>query len=503
MNAFASFKRGSPLSQGDAAVIDVGLMQLCGRYLAVPAASVREVVPLPERLHPDFSESGACAGTIVVRGRAIPVLDIAERLGFPLRAERTGVVLILLHEQRLVGLIMDMVSGIGRVTPDQVQRFHIAGHPRAPLITSCFTHGDTLVGLIDPAAVFALPGVAVADETGSDQRKGVRRQSSAVLVSVADANIAIDASHVVATVPSVQLKASVVPTSKWVGVVQYLDREVPVVDDLSLFGLSGRAAIGTGGGVILLKFDDHNMLGLKIDRVRRILPLGEQAVLPLSKTLRERLTLFAGTVMDEEGQQNLLVDHDKLRGCETLRMISALGLSPRKAESATVVKGLIPHSGTNQSFVVFRTGKGYRAALLASVRQIIPFPSNTTTIRSNGSALQGIASYNGAPLPLLDLTGAEAGFVSDRESCMVLVVEQAGAYNGLVVEKIETITRSVAQRSSDLLTEKQSFIHVRINNELKAVTIDDLDQAIERLTLFGDTSLTLPALPHLNCSRRR
>ncbi|MET1755989.1 chemotaxis protein CheW [Novosphingobium sp. RD2P27] len=484
MNAPAALEGSATQSREVPPRIDVGLMRLCGRDLAVPAASVREVVPLPNRLHPAFSESGSCAGTIVVRGRAIPVLDIAERLGLPPREEGGGVVLILRHDQALIGLIMDMVSGLARITEGQIQPLHAVNQARAPIVASSFTHDDTLVGLIDPAAVFAVPGIATAQETSLDKDKGASGQrSSVVLVTLADANIALDSGLVVATVPGVQLKPSVAPASKWIGVVQYLEREVPVVDDLSLFGLSGRAAEGSGGAVVLLKFDDQHILGLKIDSVRRILALHENAIQPLPPALREQLTLFAGAVIDREGQQNLMLDHQALHGCEALRMICALNRSTAQIKSeSTLATGTMAQADAIQPFVVFRTGKGYRAAPLASVKQIIPYPSTVTGIRRAGSALQGIASYNGSPLPLLDLESGSLDHASGHTTRMVLVVEQEGAYNGLVVEKLETIARATAQRRPGG-SAADCFIQTRVDNKARAVKVCDLTEEVLRSSI--------------------
>ena len=463
--------------------LEVGLMRLCGRDLAIPAANVREVVPLPEPLHPDFSGTGACAGSILIRGRAIPVLDIAQRLGFPPRPAGKGVVLILRHENALVGLIMDLVSGLARVTGDRVQPFSITGCEQRPVIHSSFPLGDTIVGLIDPAAMFALPGVAYTWEgrPAHAHRSGGPR-SALVLVSIAGANIALDAALVVATVPSIQLKPSVAPNSKWTGMVRYLGREVPVVDDLTLFGLSGRAAEGTGGAVIVLQYDDRRMLGVKIDRVRRILSLDESAIQPLPSALGEQLSLFKGAVVDHEGLENLLLDGDALRRCEALRMIAAL---TRETGEPVPAHGLAtrqpPQSGEFQSFVVFRTGSKRRAAALASVKQIIPFPQTFTAVRRPGSALQGIASFGGAPLPLIDLGIPPAGSSSEPGDRKVLVVETAGAFYGLVVDRLETIARAVSQRLPGPASNRQ-FIHARVNDRAVAVTLSDLAEEAERLT---------------------
>lgn len=473
MNALAitTAERVSDAPATPAGLLEVGLMQLCGRDLAVPAASVREVVPMPERLHPSFSAAAASLGSVVIRGRVIPVLDIAERLGFA-RTGEAAVILILRHEGALVGLIMDMVSGLAKVPTTLVQPFTVARSGVDELVSSSFPHEDRLVGLIDPAAVFALPGVPLAREVaphGGSARLAMR--NSVVLISVANANLALDASVVVATVPSTHVRPSPVPGSKWVGIVEYVGQEVPVVDDLELFGLSGRAADSTSSAVVILRCGGKNMLGLKIDRIRRILPVDSTSVLPLSQTLSGKLSLFAGAVVDHEGRQNLLLDRDALVRCEPLAMIGALSRAP-----TSVGPPLVPgarDAGERQPFLVFRAGDKRRASPLAAVKQVIPLSQGCTGVRRPGSALQGIDSYNGAPLPLLDLSDGNCDPCIRPSNRVVLVIEAEGRYQGLIVDKLETVARSIAKPLPGP-SSKGHFIEARVGERTEAVILCDL-----------------------------
>tara|TARA_B100000678_G_scaffold286946_1_gene292604 strand:+ start:1603 stop:3093 length:1491 start_codon:yes stop_codon:yes gene_type:complete len=468
----------------DNAAIDVGLMRLCGRDLAVPAANIREVVPLPKTLHPDFSAHGECAGAIVIRGRMIPVLDIAARLGFPARDGQSGVVVILRDDDALIGLIMDMVSGLARIPSSRIQPLRMAGPTSDPVIESSFPHRELLVGLINPKAVFAIPGLPHAVEVSRDTgQQGDRDLRSVVLVSAADTNLAIDATIVVATLPGVQLRPSVAPASDWKGVVSYLGVEVPVIDDLALFDLTGTAAQGPVGAIVILKLDEKRMVGLKIDRVRSILPIDANSVQPLSGALGDRLTLFAGAVRDREGLQSLLFDSDALRSDERLRMLGALCRKVQTEDkSASVLAKTDQASGAQQPYVIFRMGERRYAASLASVKQIIPLPEQRGGARPQGSALQGVATYNGAPLPLLGRLPDDMRSTGERP--MVLIVEKAGSFSGLVVDKLENIVRASPRRRPGP-TARGDFIQARMGTDTKAVPVCNLLEEADRLAVEG------------------
>lgn len=482
MNALAALSASDAtamLDDAEPALLDVGLMRLCGRELAVPAANVREVVPLPPRLQPSFSGGGASAGSIVIRGRVVPVLDVAALLGFEPRESAEGVVLILRHDAALIGIIMDSVSGLARIAQDMIQPFAVSGAEDRRIVSSSFPHEGELVGLLDPAAVLALPGVPHArEQCGAAEAAGLGSRSAVVLVAVAGANLALDAHLVVATVPNALLRPSPAPSSKWIGVVPYLGQEVPVVDDLALFGLSGRAHGASTGAVIILRLGDTQLLGLSIDRVQRILPISDRAVRPLPGALAERLTLFRGAVVDHEGRQNLLLDGDALKRSDTIRMIGAL--SRAKAPPARSALAGAATGEERQPFLVFVAGERRRAAALSSVKQIIPFPQARTGLNRSGSALQGIASYNGAPLPLLDLGGGDSP--EHRPDAVVLVVEQDGRFNGLVVDKLETVARSALHRRPGNAGNAPSFfIDATVGEKPQAVTLCDLAQEAVRL----------------------
>ena len=482
MNALSVLKaeRVGDELQPRAAPLEVGLMRLCGRDLAVPAASVREVVPMPEQLHPSFSATATSAGSVVIRGRVIPVLDIAKNLGFPQREPGPAVILILRQDGALVGLIMDMVSGLARVPSDHVQPFTVIGVENGGLVSSSFPHENRLVGLIDPTAVFALPGVPVAREIkprGGDASFTIR--SAVVLISIAEANLALDASSVVATVPNAHLSPSPMPGTKWCGVVEYLGQEVPVVDDLELFGLSGRAADSPSGAVIILRFDEKRMLGLKIDRVRRILPISDSSVRPLPQALGERLPLFAGAVVDHESRQNLLLDREALTQSETLAMIGALSREKNVARSGVAATSPGRDPGELQSYLVFRAGRMRRAAPLVTVKQIIPLPQDCTNVRRPGSALRGIDSYNNAPLPLLDLSDRNPDPSVNQTDRVVLVVEREGRFQGLVVDRLETIARSVVKPLTGP-SSTSHFIEARVGERTESVIVCDLIQEADQ-----------------------
>ena len=87
----------------------------------VDIMSVREIrgwspaTPLPQT--PDYMK-----GVINLRGAVLPIMDLAARLGLPatVPSERSVIIVVQVVD-RLVGLLVDAVSDILSISPDQIQ----------------------------------------------------------------------------------------------------------------------------------------------------------------------------------------------------------------------------------------------------------------------------------------------------------------------------------------------------------------------------------------------
>lgn len=88
---------------------------------ALDIMSVREIrswskaTPLPHS--PAFMK-----GVINLRGTVLPVMDLAERLSLPAPAQSSrSVIIVVHHEDNVTGLLVDAVSDIVTLTPDDLQ----------------------------------------------------------------------------------------------------------------------------------------------------------------------------------------------------------------------------------------------------------------------------------------------------------------------------------------------------------------------------------------------
>ncbi len=127
---------------------------------ALPIRQVHEIIRYTEP-RSVAAESGWVRGVISLRGKIVPVYDLAARLGLP--AERTGegakIVIVESATDMLAGVVVDDVEEVLTVDDSQLDAVPAAGSPSIEAIAKI---DDRLVILLDPEGIFAGADLAAA-----------------------------------------------------------------------------------------------------------------------------------------------------------------------------------------------------------------------------------------------------------------------------------------------------------------------------------------------------
>jgi purine-binding chemotaxis protein CheW len=127
---------------------------------ALPIRQVHEIIRYTEP-RSVAAESGWVRGVISLRGKIVPVYDLAARLG--LQAERTGegakIVIVESATDMLAGVVVDDVEEVLTVDDSQLDAVPAAGSPSIEAIAKI---DDRLVILLDPEGIFAGEDLAAA-----------------------------------------------------------------------------------------------------------------------------------------------------------------------------------------------------------------------------------------------------------------------------------------------------------------------------------------------------
>jgi purine-binding chemotaxis protein CheW len=126
---------------------------------ALPIRQVHEIIRYTEP-RSVAAESGWVRGVISLRGKIVPVYDLAARLGLQTEAPREGGKIVIVETATdMAGVVVDEVEEVLTVDEAQLDAVPAAGSPSIEAIAKI---DDRLVILLDPEGIFAGADLAAA-----------------------------------------------------------------------------------------------------------------------------------------------------------------------------------------------------------------------------------------------------------------------------------------------------------------------------------------------------
>ena len=128
------------------------VFSLAGEEYALPIESVSEIIrhAVPRTV---ASDTPGVRGVIGLRGKIVPIVDLADRLGLPAGAESAdGKVIILDAAGGQLGVVVDEVDEVLTVPAEQLEAVPAAGSA----VEAIAKLGERLVMLLDASAFAAV-----------------------------------------------------------------------------------------------------------------------------------------------------------------------------------------------------------------------------------------------------------------------------------------------------------------------------------------------------------
>jgi purine-binding chemotaxis protein CheW len=290
--------------------------------------------------------------------------------------------------------------------------------------------------------VLALPGVpTVTDVTRAPTavREGgpsAGRRTLTVL-RCGEYRLAIDASHVHTTIPTPDLRTSVLTSRMCPGTVVFDDREVPVVDPLVLLGLGELPRADTGAGLVLDLGSGYVVLALS--ELLELVHVGPEEVLDTPSFALPRPDLLAGMVQVAGFGDCLVLDGAMLLTDPQLSGFAAVNTateSLRSGDESTVAAAAAAASGA-PAYLTYSIGLDL-ATPLEQISEILPFPDTLT--RTSVPGMLGLLTHRRAVVPVLclaSLIGLDSRPVTPA-TCLLLV-DVDGASVAFAVDALRSI----------------------------------------------------------------
>lgn len=423
-----------------------GSFFLGGQEFALDAACIREVVALPARLT-RLPLSPACLeGIFMLRGCAIPVLNLARI--FDPDAPQAGCgqrVAIIEHEEVLVGLVFDATGEVLRVPSEQ--RHGLAQAGRAGVIAGALAlaQGARLVQVLDPGALVRIDNVsqarvqaAVRDaERTRFLRRVQGRKALAFRAGGLDFALALDAVQEIIRVP--ELRSSVMLGKLCKGWFDLRGQAVGVVDLGALLQCTSGAADPDGRRILVVRLED-GLLGLLVDTVDDIRPYFDNDVLPIPMLGTRRAAMFRGCLPNPEQGDLLFLAHQHIFSETELAEICA---GHRRLYQHVLNGGLqVAHKVRRQVYLAFSLDSRW-VADIGQVREIVALPDTFTRPPGLPDCVQGMMHLRQQMICLVDLRRLygmpdqpEDATAAERR---VLVLEHEGERYGVIVDRVDSI----------------------------------------------------------------
>lgn len=123
---------------------------LGGEQYALPINRVREIIRYTEPRSVPSAEYGV-RGVLSLRGRIVPVYDLAERLGLPAKHREDNKIVIVETGSDVAGVIVDAVEEVLTVDRERVEAVPGADTTTIESITEI---DGRVVVLLNPSAIF-------------------------------------------------------------------------------------------------------------------------------------------------------------------------------------------------------------------------------------------------------------------------------------------------------------------------------------------------------------
>ena len=243
------------------------------RY-AVPAEAVAEVAEIGPVTHHVLSGRGDGPGLTFVRGRWVPVIELAGIVpeAEPLGSDVEGSVLLLLGGQRRwLGLRVQELGGIVEAEKNRAG----LGRDSDTLLE---LNGE-LVRYVDPAVLLDSRADLLGDKGGSmEENQAASSSLQVVAFRVCDDEFAIDVMNVFEVLKATEVRTVPRAPDFVEGVLGVRDSVIPVIDMRKRFSLPER---GSGDrGRLLVVATAESRVALVVDDVPGVVELPQDAVSP-------------------------------------------------------------------------------------------------------------------------------------------------------------------------------------------------------------------------------
>ncbi|MCA2011081.1 chemotaxis protein CheW [Cereibacter sphaeroides] len=427
----------------------IALVELGALTIGIDVGDLREVMLAPAVFDPLPTTAPGVIGSATLRGRVIPVVDLAPLLGFPAlhRSDdrsAPGVVVIVGAGEEAYGILADDARQIVPRAQCQPQGMVRRGEALTDrLLPTILLIDQRSIGVLDATV---LPGLGIPMARGGRVRRQRRDSADQFLIfQLGTRRFGLPLGVIAATLPEIDIDPSVLRSGPSEGGVTHLGTERALVNLAVLLGFGATNSGGVKGRAssILMSYGERGSLALRADRVCDIRSFSADEIAPMPSLLSGRPDMFRGLNVDPEAGETFLLDGEKLHADPVLGTLSEL--AHPVIEAGSDPRG-VGHDGPTEQSTGHKKGRrtvallveaGLKGAfVLEDVREIVERPALSGD--DGGDTYLGtMALRDGGLIPVFALAPLFGHPQSPRQpGAAVVVVQRDGERVGLAIDAV-------------------------------------------------------------------
>lgn len=441
-----------------AAKLGFGGFRMGGMNLGLPMQTLREVIPCGKLTKLPCS-ADCVIGGIDLRGIMVPVIDLRIVLGMTAATLPFPSVIIMVHENKLMGLLIEAVTGVFTADEHDIIHATFATAEQAVFYGSIRRNDDgTLVNLLSPVALTMLNGVPMMNCHHSRSTIAVAPGGSAghkekalpmLLLQCSQIAFAIDAMAIYTTLSDPVIDKSALAMGSCRGVIEHADKKIPALDLLQVCGL-GKLDQTTSTQACIIALS-NGMVAFLVNKVIDVVRISMSDVIDFPDYALPRPALFSGALPKSALPAASALQKSILVSQLLVLNSTALQTDPQISVLAEVVTG--DRSSSRQQRTISDGHEGgdrkrnmitYQldsetASPFEQIREILPFSSDIPIFEQTGPML-GMIIVRGRSIPVVCLSRLVTGRPAQiAPTASVLVVEIDNEAMGFAIPALKSI----------------------------------------------------------------
>lgn len=457
--------------------------------LAMPMKSVREVVPY-HSLDVLPCPQAWIKGGLNLRGVSIPVLDLECLLNRPGHQYKPGCVLLIAHDGYLLGLIADQVKALFFADPANVHAV-TSSDPIAGIFAGSLMNTDLnqLVNVLDPQALFGLPGLPKAKDP-EPHRQSLELQTSnedmalnlripLMLMQSKSTLFAVNPKDIETTVVNPVLLPSEYAGGFYRGNLNYREQVIPAVDLATYLGLATSGTVEPGQQAFVIRVNG-NPLALLIDRVLDIVHVPQGSVIALPKFGMPKAAQLEGALPStvfanneshsQRGPQYFVLSCPQI--CEDRELLELASILAQASHSAAIENAQGQATSDLDRLMVYCLNTEFSSPI-DQVREVLPYRADIE-IFERANPMLGMLAHRNESIPVFDLSqwlGGSRQALTKESS--ILLVHEYGVTIGFAVTSLTAIENAQWEPNVPVLGEQRQLIHGQLKTSQRLAQIGE------------------------------